>query len=76
MNIYVEFRSLDDVGPIINCIKRQDVQIYEVDLDRGRKEQSRGPSAVFSIRLNQKRTHPQVLAALSELESVYTIDEI
>ena len=76
MNIYVEFRSLDDVGAIINCIKRQDVQIYEVDLDRGRKEQSRGPSAVFSIRLNQKRTHPQVLAALSELESVYTIDEI
>ena len=76
MNIYVEFRSLDDVGDIINCIKRQDVQIYEVDLDHGRKEQSRSPSAVFSIRLNQKRTHPQVLAALSELESVYTIDEI
>ena len=76
MNIYVEFQSLDDVGPIINCIKRQDVQIYEVDLDHGRSDQNHKPSAVFSIRLNRKRTHPQVLAALSELENVYTIDEI
>ena len=76
MNIYVEFQSLDDVGDIISCIKKQDVQIYEVDLDHGRKERSENPSAVFSIRLNRKRTHPQVLAAISELESVYIIDEI
>ena len=30
MNIYVEFRSLDDVGDIINRLKMQDVQIYDV----------------------------------------------
>ena len=30
MNIYVEFQSLDNVGAIINRIKAQDVQIYEV----------------------------------------------
>lgn len=76
MNIYVEFQTLDDVGEIISRIKSQDVQIYEVDIDRGREENSRNPSAVFSIRLNQRRAHARVLAAISELESVYTIDEI
>ena len=36
MNIYVEFQSLDDIGEILTCIKAQDVQIFEVDIDRGR----------------------------------------
>ena len=76
MNIYVEFSSLDDVGCIINRIKSQDVQIYDVELDHGREEKARNPSAVFTIRLNHKQAHTQVLAAISELESVRTIDEI
>ena len=76
MNIYVEFESLDDVGAIIGRIKAQDVQIYEVDIDHGREEKLRNPSAVFSIRLNHKQMHTQVLAAISELETVRTIDEI
>lgn len=75
MNIYVEFDSLDDVGEIISRIKAQDVQIYDVDIDHGRQEKFRNPSAVFSIRLNHKQAHTQVLAAISELESVRTIDE-
>lgn len=75
MNIYVEFESLDDVGEIINRIKAQDVQIFDVDIDHGRQEKFRNPSAVFSIRLNHKQAHTQVLAAISELESVRTIDE-
>lgn len=76
MNIYVEFQSLDDVGEIINRIKSQGVQIYEVDIERGREERVLHPSAVFSIRLHQKQAHTRVLTAISELESVYTIDEI
>jgi putative Mg2+ transporter-C (MgtC) family protein len=76
MNIYVEFQSLDDVGAIINRIKSQDVQIYEVDIDHGREERSRNPSAVFSIRLHRKQIHAQVLASISELDTVLTIDEI
>ena len=76
MNIYVEFESLDDVGDIISRIKSQDVQIYDVEIAHGREEKLRNPSAVFSIRLNHKQMHTQVLAAISELESVRTIDEI
>lgn len=76
MNIYVEFEALENVGDIINRIKEQDVQIFEVDIDRGREEKFRNPSAVFSIRLCCKQPHTRLLAAISELESVYTIEEI
>lgn len=75
MNLYVEFQSLEDVGEILNRIKAQDVQIFEVDIDRGREEKFRNPSAVFSIRLNQKQPHTRLMAAISELESVYAIEE-
>ena len=76
MNLYVEFTSLDDVGSIISCIKAQDVHIYEVELSRGRADHSERPGAVFTLRLNHRRHHEQVLAAIAGLETVTTIDEI
>ncbi|MGE4277690.1 MAG: MgtC/SapB family protein [Lawsonibacter sp.] len=76
MNIYVEFISMDDVGEIINRIKEQEAKIYEVDIVRGREECAWRPSAVFAIRLNERRCHEQILTAISELENVTTIDEI
>lgn len=76
MNIYVEFQSLDDVGAIIGRIKSQNVQIYEVDINHGLAERSENPSAVFSLRLNQKIPHEQILAAIADLDHIRTIDEI
>lgn len=77
MNLYVEFDSLDNIGLILNRIKTQDVQIYEVDIDRGREERLRNPSAVFSLRMNQKKMpHAKIMTAVMELECVRTIEEI
>lgn len=57
MNIYVEFDSLDNLGEIIGAVKALDVQIYDVDIDHGRQEKFRSPSAVFSIRLHNRQVH-------------------
>ena len=76
MNLYVEFDSLDDIGAIIGKINSQRAHIYEVDINHGRKEAMRNPSAVFSIRLEQKKTHTRIIAAIAELDSVRAIDEI
>lgn len=76
MNLYVEFSSLDDIGLIINRLKAQDVHIYDVDIDRGREERSRNPSAVFTIRLNHKMPHDRLLAAITDLECVRVLEEI
>ena len=76
MNLYVEFSSLDDVGAIIGRIKSQGAQIYEVDIERGTEESHHRPRAVFTIRLDHAVHHAQVMAAISELENVTTIDEI
>ena len=64
------------MGPILGCIKAQEVDIYDVDIERGRKDRARHPSAVFSLRLRRKRSHSQVVAAIAKLECIRMIDEI
>ena len=76
INIFVEFTSLDDIGDILGCVKAQNVQIYDVDIERGSETRSGYPSAVFSMRMNQKMPHTQLLTAISELETVRSINEI
>jgi len=76
MNIYVELRSLDEIGTLLARVKAQGVQIYNVEIDRGGEEHHRYPSAVLSVRLERHQQHPQVLAALSEVHGVTMIDEI
>lgn len=75
MNIYVEFQSLDDVAEIIGRIKAQDVTIYEVEVDHGKQTPSQHPNAIFSLRMNQRGTHAKILAAISELETVYVVKD-
>ena len=76
INVFVEFTSLDDIGDILGCVKAQDVQIYDVDIERGSETHSGYPSAVFSMRMNQKMPHTQLMTAISELETVRSINEI
>ena len=76
MNIFVEFRSLDNVAEIISRIKEQDVTIFEVEVDHGKQTLSQHPNAVFSLRSNQKGNHAKILAAVSELPDVYVVHKI
>jgi len=76
MNLYVEFESLDDIGSIITCIKGQEAQIYQVDIDRGRDDTNRHPSAVFSIRLKKARMQEKLMVCLSEIAHVHFIESI
>ena len=76
INIFVEFTSFDDIGSILGCLKAQDVQIYDVETERGSETRSGYPSAILSVRMNRKMPHTQLMAALSDLEAVRSINEI
>lgn len=76
MNIYVELKSLDELGVLLSHVKAQGVQIYGVEIDRGGEEYHRYPSAVLSVPAQCASAAPQILAALSEVHGVTMIDEI
>lgn len=76
MNLYIEFESLSHLGDIISRIKQTRAQIYEVDITRGEENGSQMPSAVFSIRIQYRRTHTQIMSSIAELDCIYLIEEI
>lgn len=76
MNLYIEFTSLSQLGDIISRIKQTRAQIYEVDITRGEENHSQMPSAVFSIRIQYRRTHTQIMSFLAELDCIHLIEEI
>ncbi len=76
MNIYIEFRSIDDVGRIINQIKAQGVRIYDVEIGRGNERSAQQPNALLSIRLSQSGSHEKLLTSIAELSCVTKIDEV
>lgn len=76
INIYVEFASLDHMGEIIGCIKAQNVHIYDVDIDWGNKNNAPNPSAVFTLRMQERKPHSALIAAISELHCIRRIDEV
>ena len=69
INLYMEFYSLGDISTIINQLKSQNVQIYDIDIERNKSGEALHPSAIFSIRLNEKKIpHTQLLSDLAELD--------
>ena len=76
MNLYIEFESMEDVRTIAGRLREHGVHIYDIDLERGKKEEERNPSAVFSLRLEQRQSHTRIIAALFELEHIKLIEEV
>ena len=76
INLYLEFNSMDDVSTIINQLKAQNVQIYDIDIERNRSGEQLHPSSIFSIRLNEKIPHTQLLSELAGLDCLCAIEEL
>ena len=76
INLYLEFNSMDDVSTIINQLKAQIVQIYDIDIERNRSGEQLHPSSIFSIRLNEKIPHTQLLSELAGLDCLCAIEEL
>ena len=76
INIYTEFEDLDDLSDIIEKIKQQDVQIFDVQITKIKAGESGYPNAVFYLRLPRKKTHTALITAVAEIDNVRTIEEL
>ena len=54
----------------------QNVQIYDIDIERNRSGEQLHPSSIFSIRLNEKIPHTQLLSELAGLDCLCAIEEL
>ena len=74
MNIYVEMDSVENVGAIVSLIKSENITLYDLEIDKEQHEHLTQINAVFS--LPHKEDHTEVLARLSTLDGIITIEEV
>lgn len=76
INIYVELRSIADMGPVLKTIKDQDINIFDMDIHHGKEQIAQKPNAVLYLRMPHRAPHHELITLLSDLDEVYTVKEI
>lgn len=76
MNIYVEIDGVDDIGAIIECLKKESIRIYDVEVQKSGADGVTAPSAIFSLRLPKHRHHAEISSKIAAISAVRFIQEI
>lgn len=76
MLLYVETENILQLSAIVNYIKREEIRIYSLEINRDRPENLDSVSAILDMRLPIHLYHAELVAALSTLSGVVSIDEV
>ena len=74
LNIYVKFSSVTDVGEILDLLRRMEISVHEMELDKTAQFDADG--AIFALRLPRGTEHAQVAAEIAGLKCVKGVEEI
>ena len=77
MTVYVEFASIEDFDEILDTIKSEQATIYDIDVERTKREGSKYPAAVIVLQMGRENaSHSGMLSTIAELPCVHTIHEL
>ena len=76
LNIYIEMDSIENLGNIVARMKAENIMIYDVEIDKEQTAHMSQINALFSVRLPQKQQHTEILAKLSMLDGIISIEEV
>lgn len=74
--VYVEMDSIENLGAIINHLKASNINLFDIDLDRAQRGNFEFVNALMGMYLPKRKPHAQVIASLSTLEGVLSIEEV
>ncbi len=76
MLIYLETDDIVQLYSIISFIKREEIKIYDVQINKEDHPHLNSVNALLNIRLPMQVYHADLMAALSTLDGVITVDEV
>ena len=76
LNIYIEMDSIENLGNIVTRMKAEKILIYDVEIDKEQTAHMSQINALFSVRLPKKQQHTEILAKLSMLDGIISIEEV
>ena len=77
MNLYIEFSQSDDIQQVLTTLKEMGVRIVDVEI--GKAKADRGdvyPNALLLVDMRKKMPHSAIIAALSGIEGVCSVEEL
>ncbi len=76
MNIYVQFNQSDDVSQVLALLKEKGLRIIDVEISKMKSDRDIYPSAMFLVDMRKKIPHTEILAALSAIEGIRSVEEL
>lgn len=76
INIYIELSDLDDIGLVIDLVKKAGIRIYDIDINKDGNRDSVYASAILSMRLPKKQPHSEIMASLAGIKTIRALEEI
>lgn len=76
MLIYLETENIEQFSNVIGFIKREQITLYDVEIRKNDQEHLNSVNGLLTIRLPFQLYHAELMAALSTLDGVITIDEV
>ena len=74
-NLYVEYTENSILGLAVDVIKKQGAYIVDMEVTKSRGE-GRNPCVIFSIKTPRKSSHKKLMAQLSRIDGVVTVEEL
>ena len=74
--VFVEMDSIENLGVIINHLKEQKINLFDIDLDKVQRGNYECINALMGMFLPRKPPHAGVIASISTLEGVISIEEV
>jgi len=74
--VYVQMDSIENLGGIINYAKEKDYQLFDLDLDRESNGNIEYITALLSMYLPRGKAHAEIVASISTLEGIISIEEV
>ncbi len=77
MTLYVEFASIEDLDEITDAIRAEHATVYDIDVERTRREGNKYPAAVIVLQMGRDNaSHSSMLSTIAGLPCVHTINEL
>ena len=77
ITLNVEFSDVKDIDTITNVLECQNVQIFDIDIERTERKGDHFPSAIFILKMpKENHSHSGILSTLAELSCVRSVQEL
>lgn len=75
-NLYVEMDSVKNLGQFINRIKAEGISFHNMDMNKQSQGNATQINVLMNLRMSKRRSHAEVLAVLSEVDGIISMEEV